>query len=470
LYLNRIKNNDFKYFFKFDKNKIKNKFVVISKYEDDIKYTNNSLNMGFFDYVMYLFFKINILENKKDEKLLLKTKRIHIETILNYPIKIKRLIHVLKRSAALNIRLKKSNKSIKNFVFYLTFIMSIILKVNEKRAHFKLRDLNLKLIRLLFFNRILTKLGFVFGNILRHIFYLITNAMKYSFKFCFLSNNSLNAKFLARYIGLKLKRKFPLFLVLNPIKKELKKLFFKKKEKKFSSLLSDYALNKNKSLLDLKIKYKKGFSDILLYLYKKYTELFVLYYKKLKTLITFDFYIYFFLLKNKYKNQMLLRKLFFRFFYGKKWRKNKKNIYLNNNWIFCLNRLIKNSWSVLQIVFLRKLFFFSELFLYVKNKLLINLFFGFNKYHIDKLAYNYFSLKFNKNTFFYININYINLFMFIFFYNYIFLNFNTILYMDSQYILISNYFFKSFMYYNYSIYNFNKFSNYFKINKKKKLF
>jgi hypothetical protein len=274
--------------------------------------------MGFFDYVMYLFFKINVLEKKKDDKLRQKIKRIHIEPILNYSIKIKKLISLLKKSISLHILLKNNNKSIKSFVFYLIFIMKIISKANKNKVNFKLRDLNLKLIRLLFFNKILTKLGYLFGNILRHIFYFLTNTMKYSFKFSFLSNDSLNAKFSARYIGLKLKRKFPLFSVLNPIKKELKRLYFKKKEKNFSLLLNQYDFNNKKSLIDFKIKYRKGFNDVLFYLHKKYMELSSSYYVKFKTLITFDFYIYFLLLKNKYKNQMLLRKLFFRFFHTKK--------------------------------------------------------------------------------------------------------------------------------------------------------
>jgi len=40
--------------------------------------------------------------------------------------------------------------------------------------------------------------------------YILTDMYKYHFKFCFITNNSVNAKFLVRYIGLKLKRKFPL--------------------------------------------------------------------------------------------------------------------------------------------------------------------------------------------------------------------------------------------------------------------
>lgn len=225
--------------------------------------------------------------------------------VLNFPLKIKRLILILKKYINLNIKLSSKEKvSIKSFIFFLVFIMEFLFKAKKNKMVFKLRDLNLKLIRLLFFNKILVGLGFFFGEFLRHIFYLLTNIRKYNFRFCFLSNVSLNAKFLARYIALKLKRKFPLFFVINPIKRELKKLFLKKKEKRFSLFVNLFELKKKNIITNKLETYKAGYKAILLYLYKKYVELSVLYYNEQKTLITFDFYIYFLLLKNKYEDEM----------------------------------------------------------------------------------------------------------------------------------------------------------------------
>jgi hypothetical protein len=184
--------------------------------------------------------------------------------------------------------------------------MNIIYKIRKSssRVKFRLRELNLKLIRLFIFNRVLTEFAFFYGKYLTHILYLLINVKNFVFKFCFITNNSVNAKFLTRYMGLKLKRKFPLFNVVNPLKKELRKLSNKKKEKKHN-LLFNYFTSK----LDFKnvnFDYKQSFRNILIYLFNKYLELSFFYYKKSKSLITYDIYTYFSMLKNKYKYRMLL--------------------------------------------------------------------------------------------------------------------------------------------------------------------
>ncbi len=111
--------------------------------------------------------------------------------------------------------------------------MNIIYKVRRtsSRIQFKLRELNLKLIRLFLSNKILKIFGIFYGKFLSHILSLFIKIENFNFKFCFITNNSVNAKFLTRYMGLKLKRKFPLFTVVNPLRKELRKLSRKKKRK-----------------------------------------------------------------------------------------------------------------------------------------------------------------------------------------------------------------------------------------------
>jgi hypothetical protein len=105
-------------------------------------------------------------------------------------------------------------------------------------------------------------------------------------------------------MGLKLRSKFPLFVVINPLKKEFRKLSRKKKEKKnylyFTYYSAKLYLNKRK------INYKESYVSILKYLYNKYLDIFGFYYKDYKMLITFDIYIYFFMLKKYFKYKMLL--------------------------------------------------------------------------------------------------------------------------------------------------------------------
>ena len=470
-YLNNIKNGDLNFFLNLPDNlKKNNEFLKIDRYEDKIKRLNSKkLNMGYLDFLIYIFFKINMLEKKKEDIFRGKKKRRSLEMILNYPLKIKRWIILLKKYIIINVKLSiKKKRSIKNFIFFLNFIMNLIYKVKEKsgRIKFKLKELNLKLVRIFFFNKILTNFALFYGKFLRHIIYLLTNINKFNFKFCFITNNSVNAKFLARYIGLKLKRKFPLFNVINPLKKELKKLSNKKREKKSNLLfhLFNYKLNTNK----ISINYKDSFKNILLYLYNKYMEFCIFYYKKYLTFITFDFFIYYIIINKKfksYKKLKFLKSLFYIQVKKKKWEKFNKKIYINHKWISFLIFIIKKKWNKTnKIIYLKKLTLINS---YINNKSIINLLFSFNKYNIDYLASILYILKFDINIFFFINKNLINLLMYSIFFNYNFLNINTVFKIDSKYLLISNYFLQTYMDYLYVSYSFHKFIDYFKINKKK---
>jgi hypothetical protein len=176
------------------------------------------------------------------------------------------------------------------------------------RLRYKLKELNLKLLRIFFFSKILTKFALFYGNFLRNILYILTNIYKYTFKFCFITNNSINARFIARYIGLKLKRKFPLFSVINPLKRELKKLSYKKREKKknlFSKLF-----NYTKNNINKKMDYKSSFKNVLLYLNNKYIEFCIINYNYDLTFITFDIFMNYILIKNKYNEKTKILQLY----------------------------------------------------------------------------------------------------------------------------------------------------------------
>jgi hypothetical protein len=119
----------------------------------------------------------------------------------------------------------------------------------------------------------------------------------------------------------------------------------------------------------------------------------------------------------------------------------------------------------LKIYFFNKLKIMTSIFVYIKNKLLINLLFGFNKYYIDDFVTILFALKGDKKTFFFFNSDYVFLTIYSFFFNNTF-NLNTMFKANKNYIITSHYFFKSYMFYLYVQYGFNNLLNYLKINKK----
>lgn len=107
----------------------------------------------------------------------------------------------------------------------------------------------------------------------------------------------------------------------------------------------------------------------------------------------------------------------------------------------------------------------SYIYIYIKNKLLINLLFGFNKYNIDDFVIILFALKGDYTTFFFFNSDYIFLTIYSFFFNNT-LNLTKMTKTNKKHIITSNYFFKSYMFYLYVQYGFNNLLNYLKINKK----
>jgi hypothetical protein len=336
------------------------------------------------------------------------------------------------------------------------------MKWRKKFTKIKLRDLNLKLVRILFLNKILTNFAYFYGVFLRQITLLLSNIEKVDFKFCFISNNSVNARFLARYIGLKLRKKFPLFSVINPLKKELKKLAYKKRENRSHLLHNyyDYKLKKKQIHKD----YKESFKNVVLYFYNKFIELNYIYYKQNLTFITFDYLIYYKIVKKNFINKFNyknFKKKFLIHYKEKIWK--KKSIIINYKWILFILLNFKN---IIKKIWWKKKGL-NRLNSYIKNKGLINLLFGVNKYNMDSLAIILFILKFDINTFFFVNKNYVSLLMYNFFNNYIFLNINTLFNIQSKYLIISNYFLKTYIKYLYISYSYYQFINAFNVNKRK---
>jgi hypothetical protein len=314
-YFESLKNGNLDFFFKnLNITRESRYFSNAFGYEKKFKRLNSKkVNLGFLDFFIYLFFKINMLDRKNDDLARSSRKKRNIEMVLNYSLKIKKLIFLLKKFLKLKLRLglrgeKRRKRGVRNFILFLVFILNIFYKMRyaKGRKKFKLGDLNMKLVRLFIFNRILTQFAFFYGNFLSHIVsILIKNIKKSFFKFCFVTNNSINAKFIARYIGLKLKKKFPLFFVINPLKKEFKKLANKKKKRKLDLLYNHF--NYGSKLDKFSMTFKDGFKNFLSVLFNKFLSKSLFFYRNSKTLITTDIYIYFLLLKNKYKYLLLLK-------------------------------------------------------------------------------------------------------------------------------------------------------------------
>ena len=471
VYLDNLKNNNLKSFINIPKISEKNKkFLNIYSYEKKIKLLKEKkINMGFLDFMIYLFFKINMLEKEEDDKLRYVKRRRSLEMVLNYPRKIERWIMLLKNYVKIKIKLNKNKKrSIRNFIFFLTFIINIVYKVRERssRVRFKLQDLNLKLMKVFVFSKIFTKFAKFYGDFLRHILFILTKINKFNFKFCIISNNSVNARFLTRYIGLKLRKKFPLFFVINPLKKELRKLSGKKKDKKIF-LWANYSLYKIK-LKQISLDYKETFRSTLLYLNNKYLEVFMKYFKSNLTLVTSDLFVYLLLLKKRHKYPKYIKswkEKFVLYFSTFIWKKKKKVLSINKQWIMFIYQLFKYKKNNLYL--LNKLNLLSIFYTYIKNKLLINLFFGMKKYDVDTLGVVLFSLKNSNDSFFFFNSDLLNLTVYSFFFNSNLLNLNSLLKINSNNFTMTNYLFQTYMYYLYSFYTFSRLIDFLNINKRK---
>jgi hypothetical protein len=62
---------------------------------------------------------------------------------------------------------------------------------------------------------------YIFGLILSYTFSKLSNKIKVIVEYFLTNNNCVNAKFLSRYIGRKLKQNYPIKELINPIRKDL---------------------------------------------------------------------------------------------------------------------------------------------------------------------------------------------------------------------------------------------------------
>jgi hypothetical protein len=63
----------------------------ISRYEEKIKLlTSKRINLGFLDFLVYIFFKINMLEKQKEDMIRNSKNRKHVEMVIDYKLKLER--------------------------------------------------------------------------------------------------------------------------------------------------------------------------------------------------------------------------------------------------------------------------------------------------------------------------------------------------------------------------------------------
>lgn len=135
-----------------------------------------------------------------------------------------------------------------------------------------------------------------------------------------------------------------------------------------------------------------------------------------------------------------LKKKFRLYYKNKGYIWNKKRV--NKNWIKFFVKLLKG-----RKVLLGRIKYIYIIFIFIKNKLLTNLLFGLNKYHFDNLVFKLYELSGRKDTFFLFNTKYYVLLIYTYFYSYNIFNYNISQKINKWYLITSNYFFKTYMFY-----------------------
>lgn len=172
-------------------------------------------NLSLFELIVYLLKKINLNFKSK------------------FKLKISRFIKLI---FFLNIfkyleykPLKKKMKTNYSFLlfFFSTLLKSFIINIKKGNSIYKKNKVRNKVYHLLysylgyrFFFKELKIVTFFFNG----IFYIFNKIKNVSYKFFFLSNKNITARWLCRYIGLRLKNNYKFFSVIGPVKRELYKL------------------------------------------------------------------------------------------------------------------------------------------------------------------------------------------------------------------------------------------------------
>jgi hypothetical protein len=180
-------------------------------------------------------------------------------SIFSKVLKLSRVLSFLPVFKHLNFRLLKQKINYNFLSFFLTVLLKSVLSYTLKKKNYN--KIRAKVYFLLY-----SHLGYKFffkeikavTPFLSHIFFIINKARNVSYKIFFLSNKNITARWLCRYIGIKLRNNYSFYSVINPIKKELYKLcrLNKKKNRSKMYFLNIFINRKN-------FKYKLRFKNFM---------------------------------------------------------------------------------------------------------------------------------------------------------------------------------------------------------------
>jgi hypothetical protein len=232
------------------KNKIFKDYVYKS-YKSNVKlsgYEKKKIGSGFnftsFEFIMYLLKKVGFSFKNK---------------IFNKAFQLKRTLSFLCAFKYLNYKFVKIRQKYNFLLYYLAVLLKSIffsLLVNKKRSKSRIRSK----IYFLLYNYLGYKYFFkglkIVLSFLNNIFFIVNKIRNVSYKIFFLSNKNITARWLCRYIGLKLRNNFSFFSVINPIKRELYKLCRLSKKINYNRLHKFNAFIKRNNI-KYKLKFKK---------------------------------------------------------------------------------------------------------------------------------------------------------------------------------------------------------------------
>jgi hypothetical protein len=215
--------------------------VKLSNYEK--KKIGLGFNFTLFEFVMYLLKKVGFSFKNK---------------IFNKAFQLKRFLSVLCAFKCFNYKFVNIRQQYNFLLYYLAALLKSIffsLSVSKKRNKSSTRNK----VYFLLYNYLGYKYFFkgfkIVLKFLNNIFFILNKAKNVSYKIFFLSNKNITARWLCRYIGLKLRNNFSFFSVVNPIKKELYKLCRLSRKKNYNRLhkLNNF-IKRNNTKYNLKFK------------------------------------------------------------------------------------------------------------------------------------------------------------------------------------------------------------------------
>jgi hypothetical protein len=225
--------------------------------------------------------------------------------IFNKIFKLKQVLLFLNIFKYLKFKLLKIKTNYNFLLYFLSFLLkSVLISITKKYNNNKIRDK----IYILIYNHLGFKFFFkefkVVIPFLNNIFLILNNIKNISYKFFFLSNKNITARWLCRYIGIKLKNNYSFHSVINPVKRELYKLCKLNKKKNYNR-----SYNLNKLLSNNNLKYKLKFKNFIKSIYLIFLKENFLYYISNNNYV-YDLYIYFY---NKSNNNLNLQ-MFLKFY------------------------------------------------------------------------------------------------------------------------------------------------------------